>query len=127
MARSKRHTFLSLFWTTALLYVTIAVPMIQFAISQSRAIPHFKHYCTCGCGGDPTKCTCDQHAGTVGFTHCSTRMNTIVPMVIVLTAEFLQRLNSLTPSSPELTFPKPQNEDAEHQFLLNEIFHPPTV
>ncbi len=126
MGLTKRHIFFSLFWITAIFYITIAVPVIQFAISQAKAIPHFKHYCTCGCGGDPTKCTCHQKAGTVGFTHCSVQLNTLIPMVVVLTAEILQQLTIL-PSSQTLTFPKPQNEDAEHQFLLTDIFHPPDV
>ena len=126
MVTRNKQFFFSLFWITAILYVTIAVPVIQFAISQSRAIPHFKHYCDCGCGGDPTKCTCDQHAGTVGFTHCSTRLNTLVPMVIILTADILQLLN-IIPSSRKLTFPKPQNEDAEQQLFAAEIFHPPNL
>ncbi|MGD9898737.1 MAG: hypothetical protein AB7T22_06375 [Calditrichaceae bacterium] len=100
------------------------IPVIQEAFREAEALPHLVHYCNCGCNGDISKCTCDEEAGLIGFTHCASRMHSIVPVVMDLTAK-LMFLENLLLIPDKQTLIRPKNDFLSIPVLQRDIYHPP--
>ncbi len=124
MNRVNRKKILALFMSFLVIFNMAGVPVIQEAFRQAEALPDLVHYCNCGCNGDMTKCTCDNEAGLIGFTHCSSRMSTIVPVVMDLTAK-LMFLENLLLIPDKQTLVRPKNDFLSTPVLQSDIYHPP--
>jgi hypothetical protein len=59
-------------------FAAIALPL-AFALQVQQNTPAtFVYLCSCGCAGDPQKCTCHEAGNTVTFTPCGAGQNHIL-------------------------------------------------
>ena len=106
-------------------YFITKAPVIEEIPGKLYANFVLYHDCDCGCGGDLSKCHCDDKASVFGMASCSVKVITVPVTPINLIAN-LSPFEEILSLASESSLPRLENENFYHQEVVFEIFHPPS-